>query len=496
MHVVQLKLNTKMQDIRSLNKRFYEMNHIYNVLVKYGTEQLNALKNDPEYIELLQTYRDTTKAKKKHISEQLSAVRLQYGLSEAQLQAYAKLCGKQFNKRLSSQQVQKEATRVWQGIRKCIFSNGKRLHFKKCDELTTIQGKTNTNGVKFNKGTLAIDWQGLHISCKYPKRPKDIQYLEETLNHNIKYCEIARKMFNNGWHYYVNVYLDGDAPLKDMKNVEDIMGIDPGVSAMSAVTNNKVFLRELAPDCKKYNKKIVRLQQQIDRSKRRSNPNKYNPDGTIVKNSRDKWIYSKTCKKRMRQLKALYRRKAAYIKQSHRLLCNELIRCASVIYIEKMNFKALQRRSKKTERSDKLSNIKQKDGSVKQIHKYKRKKRFGKSLNNRAPASFLEILEYKADRYNIKVEYINTRTYKASQYNHKTGKCTPVTLGQRTKEIGRTTVQRDLYSAFLIQHPKNNLMTPKRTACIKDFKHFVQMQNALITEMQQSGISMKQCFGF
>lgn len=496
MHIVQLKLNTTAQDVRSLNKRFYEMNHIHNVIVKHGMTQLNALKDDTEYNELLKSRKTAPKSKKKEINKQLSEIRLQYGLSESQLQSYAKLCGKQFSKRLSSQQIQKEATRVWQGVNKCLFSSGRHLHFKRCEEMTTIQGKTNINGVKFDKETLAIDWQGLHISCKQPKHQKDIWYLEETLNHSIKYCEIARKMFNNGWHYYVNVYLDGDAPLKQMTIKDGAMGIDPGVSAIAAASNDKIFLRELAPDCKKYNKKIIRLQQQIDRSRRQNNPNKYNLDGTIVKSNRDKWIYSKTCKKKMRQLTALYRRKAAYIKQSHRILCNELIQCASVIYIEKMDFKALQKRSKKTERSDKLSNIKQKDGSVKQIHKYKRKKRFGSSLNNRAPASFLEILEYKANRYNINVKYINTRTYKASQYNHKTGKCTPVTLGQRTKEIGRTTVQRDLYSAFLIQHPKKNLMTPKRTACAKDFKHFIQMQNALLTEMKQNGISMKQCFGF
>lgn len=496
MHILQLKLDTSPQDVRSLNKRFYKMNHIHNTIVKYAQGQIKALKSDPKYIELLQKRKTVSGKQKEHINAQLKEIRLQYGLSESQIQAYAKVCGKQFSKYLSSQQVQKEATRVWQGVNKCLFSNGKHLHFKKYDELTTIQGKTNTNGVKFDKDKLTINWQGLHISCKYPKRPKDIQYLEETLNHNIKYCEIARKMFNNGWHYYVIVYLDGNAPLKQMTIKDGAMGIDPGVSAIAAVSNNKIFLRELAPDCKKYNKRIVKLQQQIDRSKRISNPNKYNPDGTIIKNNRDKWIYSKTCKKRMQQLKALYRRKAAYIKQSHRILCNELIQCASVIYIEKMNFKALQKRAKKTERSDKSTMIKQKDGSVKSVHKYQRKKRFGGSLNNRAPASFLEILEYKANRYNINVKYVNTRTYKASQYNHKTGKCTPVALGQRTKEIGRTTVQRDLYSAFLIQHPKKNLMAPKRTACVKDFKHFVQMQNALIIEMHNQGISLKQCFGF
>lgn len=96
MHIIQLPLCTRQCDVRALNKRFYEMNHIHNVLVKHGIEQLKALKSDPEYAKLLQAYKNATKTKKKHISNQLSAVRLQYGLSEAQLQAYAKLCGQQF----------------------------------------------------------------------------------------------------------------------------------------------------------------------------------------------------------------------------------------------------------------------------------------------------------------------------------------------------------------------------------------------------------------
>lgn len=36
------------------------------------------------------------------------------GFSEYSFQSYIKKCAKQYNKLLSSQQVQKEATRVWQ----------------------------------------------------------------------------------------------------------------------------------------------------------------------------------------------------------------------------------------------------------------------------------------------------------------------------------------------------------------------------------------------
>lgn len=198
----------------------------------------------------------------------------------------------------------------------------------------------------------------------------------------------------------------------------------------------------------------------------------------------------------MRMLKTLFRKKAAYIKQSHNELCDLLLKYANHFYVEKMNFKALQKRSKNTECSDKTTDIKQKNGSVKTVNKFKRKKRFGKSLNNRAPALFDKTLNYKAKRYGFVVEYIDTKTYKASQYNHKKDVYEKVPLGQRTKLIGKDKVQRDLYSAFLIKNADKNLKEPNKSQCKKEFKHFIELQNKEINELKQNNVSMKQCFGF
>ena len=119
------------------------------------------------------------------------------GLTEAGLQTYIKVCAKQYRKSVSSQQVQKEATRVYAGVEKVLYRDGKTLHFKKCRDITTISGKTNTNGVKFNKETMSIDWLGLHIECKIPhrnsKRDKaKLDYITKALNSDISYCEIKR----------------------------------------------------------------------------------------------------------------------------------------------------------------------------------------------------------------------------------------------------------------------------------------------------------------
>ncbi len=88
------------------------------------------------------------------------------------------------------------------------------------------------------------------------------------------------------------------------------------------------------------------------------------------------------------------------------------------VFVETMDFKALQKRAKNTERQEQTSIVKQKDGTVKEVHKYKRKKRFGSSIGMHAPAQFLSILERKLAYHKGGLYRINTWKFKASQYCH------------------------------------------------------------------------------
>lgn len=144
-----------------------------------------------------------------------------------------------------------------------------------------------------------------------------------------------------------------------------------------------------------------------------------------------------------RRLKALYRKKAAYIRCLHNNLANRIIRHGIDILAEKMNYKALQKRSKKTERQEKTSTVKKKDGTTLEIKKYKKKKRYGSSLNNRAPSSFLSILERKCNQYGGHLQYVNTQKMRASQYNHDTDTYKKIPLSQRRKLVCGQIVLRD-----------------------------------------------------
>lgn len=109
-------------------------------------------------------------------------------------------------------------------------------------------------------------------------------------------------------------------------------------------------------------------------------------------------------------------------------------------YVEKMNYKALQKRSAETEI----------DAKTGKIHS---KKRFGKSLGRCAPAMFISMLTQKAERYNGKVIKVDTFKTKASQFDHTDDSFTKKKLSQRFAKLSDgTVVQRDLYSAFLLAH--------------------------------------------
>jgi hypothetical protein len=507
MHVLRLPLKTTEYDKQVIEHRFRVLSNIHNATVKHARKLMGKL-NCIEYQEWLAEYIPLLKKKekdlstdekqrKKFLADKMNAFRKGIGLTNYDLQSYASTYGKKFNRYVSSQQMQKEGFRIYKGVEKVLFDNGEELHLKKHSDLKTICGKSKGNGAVFNREDFSVRWMGLELKCKVPKSEKETSYIQASLGDNdISYCEIERLMFPNGWHYYINVYLKGDAPKKLDSVGIDSMGIDIGTSTVAGVSENMAVLEELAPQSRKYNKRINRLQKRMDISKRNMNPQKYNSDGTINKQNHNRWVYSNTYIKNRRKLKSLYRQKSAYTKQSHEIMCNRLLENSSHFFVEDMNFKGLQRRAKKTERQEKPTGIKQKDGTTKAVYKYKKKKRFGRSLNNRAPSMFLVILKRKVELYGGSLETIDTKEFKATQYNHVIDGFEKIPLNQRFKKVGNSSVQRDLYSAFLIRNTNKDLTHPDRNKCMYNFERFVTIQDKLIEDMKRKNISFKQCFGF
>lgn len=555
MHTLKLLLATTKADEKFISEIFRAVTKAHNMLVEEGKKRLRMLRRDKRYRFAKKHYgmaaeeasglekkvrqlqekldqcadadRDTEKelrqqlkeckdrfreaeASRKKYAAELNGCMEEYGVSRNRMEAYAtQKLNPRFKGTLHSQQVQVEADRVWSGMEKVLFGSGRDIHYKKYHSIRTVRGKQNCTGIRFDKYALSVLWNGhvIPVACRKKLEEaagkgtgnRDLSYKLESLSGKVRYCEILREEFLDGYHYYANLYIEGDAPKKTRPGTGRC-GVDPGVSTLAAVSEKELFLEELAPRYREYDREIRRLQQKADAQRRALNPQNYAADGTVLKRKpgqKRAWNTSPAYEDTMRRIRVLYRKKSAYTRQSHEALCNRLIRSAGTFLVEDMDFRALARGAKETSRQDRSTVITKPDGTTQEIFKYKRKKRFGRSITSRAPALVLQILQRKCAQYGLDFTLTDTRKMKASQYDHTSGACTKHSLKDRELTLSDgTRVQRDLYSAFLHQHADGNLEHPDREACTRDFPSFLDMQDALVRKMKADGVSMKQCFGF
>lgn len=511
-YILELKLNTNESQLALLDKRFRIANGIYNTLVKFVKKQLKRMKENKTYKRNLKEYlyykelAEKDKAngltKSENIDkfnvykEILNDIRLSYSLSEYQFHAFVKKQQQMYKKHIDSNTAQKLATTVWTATSEVMFRNGKDIHFKKFGTLTSLEGKRNTQGIRFLKDKRTLSWNKLNIPVKI--RYNDLFALE-SLENDIKYCRIVRKPFKNGYKYFLQLVIGGYPPQKRINgkfnhgnlrptslkaSVKGKVGIDIGTSTIAVCSNDKLILDELAKGSKKYEREIFKLQRKLDRSKRANNPTKFNEDGTIKKGVKLNWTRSKNYIKTLFKLKNLYRLKSNYIKLEHNKLANEILSLGNEIYVETMNYKALQKKAKFKKGEEKNSK-----------GKNKRKKRFGKSLNNKAPSTLLTILDNKLGYEGLSLNKINTKTFKASQYNHIEDEYIKKELSDRVNIIEGKLIQRDLYSAFLLMNSKKNLKETDRKLCLKTYDDFKNQHDILINNLINSKEKLPHSFG-
>lgn len=380
-----------------------------------------------------------------------------------------------FSENIDSFTAQKIATRVWSAFEDLLFGDGEIVHFKKYGELDSLEGKSNKTGIRFKDGFLI--WNGLKIPVKIDyNNPYEYQALKD----EICYCRIKRRFIKGKYKYYLQIVFKGVPPMKINKDGEvkrhignGTVGLDIGTQTIAIVSNVDVKLLELADRVNNIEKEKRRVLRYMDRSRRANNPDNFNEDGTIKK-GKLKWVKSNRYIKAQNKLRELYRKQADVREYQHQLLSNYILSLGNKIKVEEMNFKGLQKRNKKTEKNDK--------------GKFKRKKRFGKSLANKAPAKLLTILDNKLKYFGEKLIKVNTKEVKASQYNHLNCRYNKKKLSQRWNDLNGIKIQRDLYSAFLIQHVNDDLCNINQEECKRDFERFKILHDKEIERLNNSEV--------
>ncbi|WP_333888186.1 transposase [Clostridium sp.] len=489
--VLNLKLKTETYQKDILDKRFEIGRQIYNAVLgkvlKRYTKLIRTKKWRSNQLELSNICKSLNDDKKqlnklcKPYYKIKQNMLKEFRLSEYSLHEDVKNMQHHFKKNIDASTAQKIASRVWTSINDNLFGKGEEVHFKPYFKgLNSLEGKSNGTGIRYDLKNNLFLWNGLKIPAML-----DInnQYEVDALRNKICFCRIKRKFIRGKYKYILQLVLEGVAPIKinkttsEMKNDIGIgrCGIDIGTQTVAYAGDYNVKLYELAPRTQNIENEKRRIQRYMDRSKRKTNPQNFNENGTIKKGIKLEWNFSNKYIKAKNKLKDVYRKQADIRQQDHNIMANEILNNYNIVYVEQMNFKGLQSRNKKTEKNDRGN--------------FKKKKRFGKSLANKAPAMFLTILQNKLKAKGGSYYEVNTRKLKASQYNHLDRKYNKKKLSQRWNYfnyLGKDIkVQRDIYSAYLIKNVNSNLKSVNNEQCTKDFDSFLELHNKEILRLQE-----------
>ncbi len=473
-YVLTLRLKTEPFQEDILDKRFEISRKIYNACVNELYKRYRAMQQSKSY----QKAKKMKKGKERNAI--FSELNTQFGLTEYSIHAFLTPMNQRFNKNIDSQAGQKIGTRAFQAFKKMMFGEAKKVYFKRYGEMESVEGKSNKTGIRFTNNILT--WKGLSIPVIIRKQDA---YAHLALQDKVKYVRIKREFLKGKYTYYAQLVLEGVPPqsynsegLKQQVGIGRV-GIDIGTSTVAVCSEKQTMLTVLAPNVVNYEKAIQRIQRKMDRSKKVTNPLKYKDDGTINRGNREKWVYSNRYVKLRNQYRELHRKNRMIRKQDHETLSNQLLSMGDTFFVETMSFKGLQKRSKNTEKNKK--------------GRFKKKKRFGRTLSNRAPSMLLSCIERKLNYHGLELKKVNTTKVKASQYNHFDDTYTKKTLNKRWNDFGGIKVQRDLYSAFLLMNivDDKHLDRINRDLCFKTFDLFLKNHDELINNLKKESHTLK-----
>lgn len=319
--------------------------------------------------------------------------------------------------------VQELSKRAWSAFDKKLYGNGK--HILVDNVVSTFKSRVK-NGTIIGFKYSMVDYT-ITMTASKPKNHdlftipfvvnRNSDYELFALNEELRNIAITRKIVRGKNKYYVQFTFAGIPYNKGRQLGEGVVGIDPGPSKIAVVSDTAVRIIPLAESIERDERETRRLQRKLDRSRRAMNPDNYNEDGTISK-GRHEWVKSHHYEETRSLLADRQRKLAAKRKIAHNELANELLAMGNEFRVEKNSFKSMQARAKET-----TKNTKGKNNS---------KKRFGKSIANRAPSEFLTILENKLRQYENGVYVDIPASTACTQYDFTSGEFTKHKWHERT----------------------------------------------------------------
>ncbi|GHO48512.1 hypothetical protein KSX_66750 [Ktedonospora formicarum] len=355
--LLELPLVVNPGQAKHLRAHLEAARQLYNAMLSLGQRRLRCMRADPAW----QEARSLSRTHKAQRAASFSALRTAHGFTEAAFHQAAKgLRVGWIAEHIEAVLAQTLASRAYRALNRVCLGNARRVRFKSRGRgFGSIENKRNDTGLRFviqppEKGNAGfLLWNG-------DRFPALINWQDEVvchgLKHRIKYARLLQRPASSkraagadteGDHYVVQLVLEG-VPHHKPKHIigKSIVGGDLGPSTLALVPQEgeaslQVFCAELAPDARV----IRRLQRQMDRQRRATNPEHYDEKGRIRKLGSKKrpWKQSKRYQATRRRKATKEHKLAAHRKSLHGRKVHEVLALGKTIILEKISYKAWQR---------------------------------------------------------------------------------------------------------------------------------------------------------
>ena len=503
-HVLTIETDMNLSEIRKIEHLSDRLRRAGNCLTWIMLKRYKQLMRTKKYRKLIVLY---GKTKDKKYSDQLKEMQAIYHVTWED-------CRKDmipiaYRYHLNSIFALTRAEDVWSGIEKCLYGNGKTLHFLKEGELPVIRAKQINRGItmsckdnklRFKLGNICFEVKikdrfhqdTINAVLNYLDNSEEIdseavrQYkLTGTCASTFRpcYASLVHKTIRGKCRVYLHLTIEGKALPKYGKKGNlrhslgmGVVGADIGTQTVAYTSDHEVGLKNLAErgqSILKSERKERLLHRAMDRSLRTNNPDNYNADGT-VKKGKKQWVKSKNYLKLQYRYRELCRKNATNRKIAINEDANHLRSLGDIFITEPKNASKLMKKSKETTKNSK--------------GKCSRKKRFGKSIKNRCPGGFQVAVQKKFE--NMGGKYIEVPfNYRASQYDHTLDDYIKKKLSERIFNLhDGTKVQRDWYSSFLLYCYDYLTNQIDKEKCNKEFNRMYEMEKKLIDRIIENKI--------
>lgn len=509
-HVLVVETDMYSSDIQKVVKIFDKIRKAGNELVSLMRKNYDQLMRTKRYRKLLKLYGATIdKKKRKDLAEQLNEMQKQYNVTWDYCRTSMIPIGKKYD--ICAVFALTKAEDIWCGMEKCLYGNGNTIHFSKHGDLPCIRTKQINRGIPMSVKDNQLQFKlgksifGINVEDRFQDEEvnaildyhKDSEIIDnkaiQTLigeaycidTYRPCYATLVPKLIRGKYRVYLHLTIEGKAkPKYDRfgnlrhKFGKGIVGADVGTQTVAYTSDTEVGLKNLAERGNSITKseRLERLYYRaMDRSRRATNPQNYNDDGTIKK-GRKTWSYSKHYKKLKAKHSELCRIDAINRHLAINEDANHLRSLGDIFITEPKNASKLMKRAKET--------------TINSKGKLNKKKRFGKSIKNRCPSGFQTTVEKKfkvSDGAYIEVP----NNYRASQYDHTIDNYIKKKLSDRMYNLADgTLVQRDWYSSYLLYcyDYKNNKIDKDR--CVTKFEDCYNKEKALIEWIKANKIKI------